>query len=133
MAVQGKNIESFDHVKHDLNAGEGGEEADGLSNIKTEGMSEDMQRMMNKLNTPAAAKVHIFIILRILCNANVHMCSSGVSSVIKLLSLEGMQHWARYFRTKEKRSVTASEFSENRIRCCAHDRYTAEIANAFSL
>jgi len=58
--VQGKNVDDFDHVKNDrmLEEGDlGTPAAEGVNNIKAGGVSEDMQRMMAKLNTPAAAKV----------------------------------------------------------------------------
>ena len=60
LSMQGKNVDDFDHVKHDrsLDAAD----LDGVSkaeesNVKKEGMSEDMQRMMQKLNSSEAAKV----------------------------------------------------------------------------
>lgn len=70
---QGKNVDEFDHVKHDrmLDA----EDLDGQgpaeeSNVKKEGMSEDMQRMMQKLNSAEATKVlkHYLNILPIFLN-----------------------------------------------------------------
>ena len=63
LALQGKNVDEFDHVKHDrmLEAEDLGKDAaEELSSIKKEGMSEDMQRMMLKLQTPDAAKVATF-------------------------------------------------------------------------
>lgn len=51
-------MEQFDHVKNDLELDdEEGEGAASLVNLKKEGISEDMQRMLNKLHTPAATQV----------------------------------------------------------------------------
>ena len=57
--LQGKNVEEFDHVKHDrmLEAEDLDQDAADKSNLKKENMSEDMQRMMQKLNSADAAKV----------------------------------------------------------------------------
>ena len=54
---QGRNVESFDHVKKDLKIEEEGEaEKDPAFFLKTEGLSEDMKRVMAKLYTPDALK-----------------------------------------------------------------------------
>ena len=52
-------MEEFDHVKHDrmLEAEDLGQDAADNSNVKKENMSEDMQRMMQKLNSTDATKV----------------------------------------------------------------------------
>ena len=52
-------MDDFDHVKNDrvLEATDIDENAEKESNIKKEGMSEDMQRMMQKLNSTDSAKV----------------------------------------------------------------------------
>ena len=57
--MQGKNVEEFDHVKHDrmLEAEDLDQDATDKSNVKKENMSEDMQRMMQKLNSADATKV----------------------------------------------------------------------------
>ena len=50
-------MESFDHVKKDLKIIEDGEaEKDPAFFLKTEGLSEDMKRVMAKLYTPDALK-----------------------------------------------------------------------------
>ena len=55
--AQGKNVESFDHVKKDLKIeDEGAAEKDPAFFLKTEGLSEDMKRVMAKLYTPDALK-----------------------------------------------------------------------------
>lgn len=59
--LQGKNLEQFDHVKKNLSLQDADElaaqEADPMFTIKSEGLSEDMKRIMAKLNTDDAAKV----------------------------------------------------------------------------
>ena len=59
--LQAKDVSNFDHVKNDRSIEDADalerERADPLHHIKAEGMSEDMQRMMQKLHTPDAAKV----------------------------------------------------------------------------
>lgn len=55
--AQGRNVESFDHVKKDLKIEEeGAAEKDPAFFLKTEGLSEDMKRVMAKLYTPDALK-----------------------------------------------------------------------------
>ncbi|CAL5224657.1 g7376 [Coccomyxa viridis] len=55
--LEGRNVESFDHVKKDLKIIEDGEaEKDPAFFLKTEGLSEDMKRIMAKLYTPDALK-----------------------------------------------------------------------------
>ncbi len=50
-------MESFDHVKKELKIEEEGEaEKDPAFFLKTEGLSEDMKRVMAKLYTPDALK-----------------------------------------------------------------------------
>ena len=50
-------MESFDHVKKDLKIEEeGAAEKDPAFFLKTEGLSEDMKRVMAKLYTPDALK-----------------------------------------------------------------------------
>ncbi len=57
MFVQGRNVEGFDHVKKDLKIEEEGEaEKDPAFFLKSEGLSEDMKRVMAKLYTPEALK-----------------------------------------------------------------------------
>ena len=61
--LQGRNVESFDHVKRDLrieddDAARAAAE-DPATFLKTDGLSEDMKRVMAKLYTPDALKVHI--------------------------------------------------------------------------
>ena len=53
-------MDQFDHVKHDMvidDAEVDKATQDPLGNIKKEGISEDMQRMLAKLHTPAATQV----------------------------------------------------------------------------
>ena len=62
-SLQGRNVESFDHVKRDLriendDAARAAAE-DPATFLKTDGLSEDMKRVMAKLYTPDALKVHI--------------------------------------------------------------------------
>ena len=55
--AQGRNVESFDHVKKDLKIeDENAAEKDPAFFLKTEGLSEDMKRVMAKLYTPDALK-----------------------------------------------------------------------------
>ena len=55
--LQGRNVESFDHVKRDLKIEDEDEAAkDPAFFLKTEGLSEDMKRVMAKLYTPDALK-----------------------------------------------------------------------------
>lgn len=61
--LQGRNVESFDHVKRDLrveddDAARAAAE-DPATFLKTDGLSEDMKRVMAKLYTPDALKVRI--------------------------------------------------------------------------
>ncbi len=57
MFIQGRNVEGFDHVKKDLKIEEEGEaEKDPAFFLKSEGLSEDMKRVMAKLYTPEALK-----------------------------------------------------------------------------
>ncbi len=62
-ALQGKNLENFDHVKKNLSLQDADElaaqEADPMFSIKAEGLSEDMKRVMSKLNTADAAKARL--------------------------------------------------------------------------
>ena len=56
--LQGRNVESFDHVQKDLKVEDEDEAAkDPAFFLKTEGLSEDMKRVMAKLYTPDALKV----------------------------------------------------------------------------
>ena len=79
--LQGKNVEDFDHVKHDrmLEAEDLGQERDE-SSVKKENMSEDMQRMMQKLNSSDAAKVNNALpipdILRIMHSCDLSVCQN---------------------------------------------------------
>ncbi|BDA49532.1 Peptidyl-prolyl cis-trans isomerase-like 2 [Coccomyxa sp. Obi] len=58
--LQAKNLENFDHVKKNLSLEDAdalaAQEADPMFSIKTEGLSEDMKRVMSKLNTADATK-----------------------------------------------------------------------------
>ena len=57
--LQGRNVESFDHVRKDLKVEDEDEAAkDPAFFLKSEGLSEDMKRVMAKLYTPDALKVH---------------------------------------------------------------------------
>lgn len=60
--LQAKNLENFDHVKKNLSLEDAdalaAQEADPMFSIKTEGLSEDMKRVMSKLNTADAVKVY---------------------------------------------------------------------------
>lgn len=59
--MQAKNLENFDHVKKNLSLEDAdalaAQEADPMFSIKAEGLSEDMKRVMSKLNTADATKV----------------------------------------------------------------------------
>ena len=57
--AQGRNVESFDHVQKHLKVEDEDEAAkDPAFFLKSEGLSEDMKRVMAKLYTPDALKVH---------------------------------------------------------------------------
>ena len=58
--MQGRIVDQFDHVKHERvidDAEVDKATQDPLSMLKTEGISEDMQRVLQKLHTPAATQV----------------------------------------------------------------------------
>ena len=58
--LQGRNVESFDHVQRDLKVEDEDEAAkDPAFFLKSEGLSEDMKRVMAKLYTPDALKVRL--------------------------------------------------------------------------
>lgn len=65
--AQGRNVENFDHVKMDLKIeDEDAAEAaakDPATFLKTEGLSEDMKRVMAKLYTPDALKASPLVAL----------------------------------------------------------------------
>ena len=60
MCAQGKNLDEFDHVKKDLrlmNAEElAAQQADPMHALNAQGLSEDMKRVMAKLNSAAASQ-----------------------------------------------------------------------------
>ena len=74
--LQGRNVESFDHVQKDLKVEDEDEAAkDPAFFLKSEGLSEDMKRVMAKLYTPDALKVCV----RIKCTC-MALPSSGLLS-----------------------------------------------------
>ena len=58
--AQGKNLDEFDHVKNDLRLTDAEElaaqQADPMYALNAQGLSEDMKRVMAKLNSADASK-----------------------------------------------------------------------------
>ena len=61
MRAQGKNLDDFDHVKKDLQLTDTDElaaqQADPMYALNEQGLSEDMKRVIAKLNSSDASKV----------------------------------------------------------------------------
>ena len=84
-------MESFDHVKKELKIEEEGEaEKDPAFFLKTEGLSEDMKRVMAKLYTPDALKAsHLLSSHLCVCCSHTYVpqcissccCACGIQSV----------------------------------------------------
>lgn len=68
------------------------ERADPLHHIKAEGMSEDMQRMMQKLHTPDAAKVSPPPLTASACGSYNHVHASSHKSIAGCCPLSATLH-----------------------------------------